>query len=64
MSKAEQKAPTPAARDAWWCRIVNEPFIVEFVGDSPKCSLCGWVGQDIGAEHVFCAHIEKPEGAK
>lgn len=57
------------ARDVWWCYILNEPGVIEFEGDYPKCSVCSWVdklaieqetSQSFRNEHTFCSHIERP----
>ncbi len=59
-------------RDVFWCRIVNEPGVIEYVGEHPKCVVCGMVDTDsdgsvlsegFKVEHVFCCNVIKPKRA-
>lgn len=56
-------------RDVYWCCLINEPMIIKYKGDQPKCSACD---NEISFEedplrytddhglHTFMFHVLKP----
>lgn len=51
-------------RDIYWCPYLNEPVILKYDGDKPKCDGCGNVYDSVEQmaddTHTFICHVLKP----